>query len=207
MYQERENEKRPGKAHTLNKLKGVWHASDVTPQKLKDFCSLNEKSPKRHGIEFKRLKSGKSLTEFFLKELVSKSLNFFLSIPRLKIKKGIRWNEILSDWFERLLFSYGTDCLISPKSRFFEILNIRHLFCYKTFRLIWIFAQMAWLGFLFFLYNVWEVLDHANLSCLVPSKHLRPERKKPFGWSWDWTHALSLCKWLLYLLHHGSLAA
>ena len=33
MYQERENEKRPGTAHTLNKLKGVWHASDVTPQK------------------------------------------------------------------------------------------------------------------------------------------------------------------------------
>ena len=33
---------------------------------------------------------------------------------------------------------------------------------------------------IFFLYStfVWESLDDTNLSCLVPSYHLRPERRK-----------------------------
>ena len=68
----------------------------------------------------------------------------------------------------------------------------REVFFSHTLRLLWILCTDGTARI--FSTFVRESLDHANLSCLVPSYHLRLKRRKTFGWSWDQTQVFLLHK-------------
>ena len=83
----------------------------------------------------------------------------------------------------------------------------RWFFYSMTSCFLWICLEdMARISFFFLLFNI---LGSTRLPKIIVSGSIQPSKtweKKTYGWSWNQSPVLLLCKRLLHPLHHGSRA-